>query len=238
MHARRSGRRRVVLLTGPLVLVLVAWNNVVVPRLPGYPGSYVPANVVATALVLAAARTAGLSWAELGLHRRDLGAGLRWGGACAALMAAGLVAGLALPATRPLFADARAAGTDGGELAYQTLVRIPLGTVVWEEVAFRGVLLAGLARLLPLRAAVGVSAVVFGLWHVRPTLSAAAANDLSDGLLGPVVAVAVGCLVTAAAGVLFTWLRLRSGSLLAPLLLHLATNTLGLVAAAAAHRLG
>jgi membrane protease YdiL (CAAX protease family) len=38
--------------------------------------------------------------------------------------------------------------------------------------------------------------------------------------------------------VLFTWLRLRSGSLLAPALLHLATNTLGTVAAAVAHRLG
>jgi hypothetical protein len=38
--------------------------------------------------------------------------------------------------------------------------------------------------------------------------------------------------------VLFIWLRLRSGSLLAPVLLHLATKTLGAVDAAAAHRLG
>jgi uncharacterized protein len=40
-----------------------------------------------------------------------------------------------------------------------------------------------------------------------------------------------------AAGVLFTMLRLRSGSLLAPVLLHLATNSLGTPAAAAALRL-
>ena len=38
-------------------------------------------------------------------------------------------------------------------------------------------------------------------------------------------------------GVLFTVLRLRSGSLLAPVLLHLATNSLGTPAAAAALRL-
>jgi membrane protease YdiL (CAAX protease family) len=38
--------------------------------------------------------------------------------------------------------------------------------------------------------------------------------------------------------VLFAWLRVRSGSLLAPVLLHLATNALGTLAAAAAHRLG
>jgi uncharacterized protein len=47
----------------------------------------------------------------------------------------------------------------------------------------------------------------------------------------------LACLATAAAGVLFAWLRLRSGSLLAPVLLHLATNSVGLLAAAAAVRL-
>jgi membrane protease YdiL (CAAX protease family) len=50
--------------------------------------------------------------------------------------------------------------------------------------------------------------------------------------------VLLGCLATAGAGVLLTWLRLRSGSLLAPVLLHLGANTLGMLAAAAAHRLG
>jgi membrane protease YdiL (CAAX protease family) len=49
--------------------------------------------------------------------------------------------------------------------------------------------------------------------------------------------VLVGCLGTTAAGTLFTALRLRSGSLLAPALLHLATNSLGVGAAATAHRL-
>jgi membrane protease YdiL (CAAX protease family) len=47
-------------------------------------------------------------------------------------------------------------------------------------------------------------------------------------------AVLVACLASAAAGVVFTLLRLRSGSLIAPMLLHLATNSLGLLAAAAA----
>ena len=238
MHARPAGRRRALVLAVPLVLALAAWNNVVVTRLPGYPGSYVPANVVATALLLAAARAASLSWAELGLDRGRLRAGLRWGGWCFALVAAGYGVGVAIPALRPLFADARAAGTDAGELAYQVLVRIPWGTVLWEEVAFRGVLLAALARALSRRAAVWGSAAVFGIWHVRPTLSAAAANDLPGGTGALVAAVVLGCLATTAAGLLFAWLRLRSGSLLAPVLLHLGTNSLGLIAATAAHHLG
>ena len=219
-----------------LVPVLGAWNNLVVHRIPGRPGSYVVANVAATAVLLAAARASGLSWADLGLARRRLAAGARWGGACAAVVAAGYGTALAVPALRPLLGDARVAGLDGGELAGQVLVRIPLGTVLWEEVAFRGVLLATLGRLLSRRGATGVSAALFGLWHVRPTLGALAANDLAGGPLARTGAVVLACLGTAAAGVLFAELRLRSGSLLAPALLHLATNCRGLLAAAAAHR--
>ena len=237
MHARPPGRRRALASAAPLVLVLGAWNNLVVHRIPGQPASYVAANGAATVLLLVAARGAGLSWRELGLDPHRLRAGLRAGGPWSALVAAGCAAGLAIPAVRPLLADARLAGADGGEVAYQVLVRIPFGTVLWEETAFRGVLLAALARALPLPAATAASAVVFGLWHVRPTLSAVAANDLVEGPAARGLAVALGCAATAAAGVLFTWLRVRSGSLLAPVLLHLATNTLGTLTAAAAHRL-
>ncbi len=237
MHAVAAGRGRALVLAGVLVPALVAWNNLVVYRLPGRPGSYVVANVAATGVLLAAARASGLSWAELGLDRRRLAAGARWGGACAAVVAAGYATALAVPVLRPLLADGRVADLGGGELAGQALLRIPLGTVLWEEVAFRGVLLAALARLLPRAGATGVSAAVFGLWHVRPTLGALAANDLAGGPLARTGAVLLACLATAAAGVLFAELRERSGSLLAPALLHLATNTLGLLTAAAAHRL-
>ncbi|MGY1690765.1 CPBP family intramembrane glutamic endopeptidase [Geodermatophilus sp. SYSU D01105] len=224
-------------LAAGLVLLLGTWNNLVVTRLPGAPASYVPANLTAAGVLLAVARAAGLSWADLGLARSRLGAGLRWGGVPAALVASGYAVAVVVPALRPLVRDARVAGADGGEIAYQVLVRIPLGTVVWEEVAFRGVLLAVLGRVLPVRGAVAVSAAVFGVWHVRPTLSGLAANDLVEGPVARALAVALLCSGTAAAGVLFAWLRLRSGSLLAPVVLHLSTNTLGTLAAAAAHRL-
>jgi membrane protease YdiL (CAAX protease family) len=228
----------VLVLAVALVPVLGAWNNLVVHRLPGRPGSYVVVNVAATGILLAAARASGLSWTELGLDRRRLAAGARWGGPCAAVVAAGYGTALTVPALRPLLGDARVSGLGGGELAGQVLIRIPLGTVLWEEVAFRGVLLATLGRLLPRRGATGVSAALFGLWHVRPTLGALAANDLAGGPLARTGAVALACLGTAAAGVLFAELRLRSGSLLAPALLHLATNCLGLLAAATVHRAG
>ncbi|HJX42544.1 MAG TPA: CPBP family intramembrane glutamic endopeptidase, partial [Geodermatophilus sp.] len=158
------------------------------------------------------------------------------------LVACGYALALALasavPGLRPLLADARVAGLDGGEIASRVLVGIPLGTVLWEEVAFRGVLLAALLRVTSSRAAVATSAAVFGIWHVRPTIGAVTANDLPGGPVLQAAAVTLGCLATGVAGVLFVWLRQRSGSLLAPVLLHLATNDLGVLAAAAAHRLG
>ena len=237
MHLRRSDERATWLFAAALVPVLGAWNNVVVTRLPGYPTSYVAGNVVAAGVLLLAARAVGLSWDELGLSRRRLRAGARWGGVCVLLVTAVYVAALSVPAARPLLADARLTGADAREIAYAALVRIPLGTVLWEEVAFRGVLLATLARLLPLRAAVAASAAVFGVWHVRPTLSALAVNDLASGPVLTVLAVLLGCLATVAAGFVFAWLRLASGSLLAPALLHLATNSMGTLAAATALRL-
>jgi membrane protease YdiL (CAAX protease family) len=232
VHARPPGRRAAALFAGSVVLVLTVWNNLVVVRFP--PGWYVPVNLAATAALLGAARRSGLSWAQLGFARNRAGAGLRWGGGAFAAVAAGLAVPLAVPGLRPLLTDARVAELDAAGVAGQLLVRIPVGTVLWEEVAFRGVLLAALARVLPLRTAVLGAAALFGVWHVRPTRSALAANDLVDGPLPTALAVTAGCLATAVAGLVFAWLRLRSGSLLAPVLLHLATNDLGLVAAVAA----
>ncbi|TQN42620.1 CAAX prenyl protease-like protein [Blastococcus colisei] len=237
MHGRAVGRRGLIGLTAGLVAVLVAWNNVVVPRLPGYPGSYVLVNLAAAVALLAAARSVGLAWDELGLARRRVPAGLRWGGVCVALVAAGYAIAVAVPALRPVLTDARVGGMDGAEIAYQAVVRVPLGTVLWEEVAFRGVLLAAFLRLLSPTTATAASSAVFGVWHIRPTLSALAANDVVDGFVPTAAAVVLACLGTAAAGALFTWLRVRSGSLVAPTLLHLATNSLGTLAAAAAWKL-
>jgi hypothetical protein len=126
VRRRPSVRWRAVGLTGALVVVLAAWNNLVMTRLPG---SYVVVNGTAAAVLLAGARAAGLSWAELGLARRCLPAGLRWGGACVALVAGGYVIALAVPALRPLLADARVADLDGAEIASRVLVRIPFGTL-------------------------------------------------------------------------------------------------------------
>jgi uncharacterized protein len=110
-------------------------------------------------------------------------------------------------------------------------VRIPVGTVLWEEVAFRGVLQAALRRMMPEPAAIAVTSGVFGLWHIRPTAGALRVNGLAGDRRRATAGVLAGVAATTAAGAFLSWLRERSGRLAAPVLLHLAANSGGLVAA-------
>ncbi|WP_083442231.1 CPBP family intramembrane glutamic endopeptidase [Nitriliruptor alkaliphilus] len=197
---------------------------------------YVTRNLVATAGLVLLARRVGLDRAALGLSRRHLGRGARWGGSSAAVIAVAVASGIALadvldPVGR-LLADDRAALGAGG-LAFALLVRIPLGTAVCEEVAFRGVLTAACRRVLPGPVAVGWSSLVFGLWHIAPTAIALRINDVDPTSPEGVATVAGAVAVTTVAGVLFDLLRSRSRSLLAPVLAHWAVNAFSLAAAAA-----
>src|SRR5262249_44842262 len=110
---------------------------------------------------------------------------------------------------------------------YQALVRIPLGTVLWEETAFRGVLQAALGRVMPAGTAIAVTSCIFGIWHIGPTAAALRINGLAGGPGKTVAGVTAGVAATAAGGVLLSWLRTRAGSLAAPMLLHAATNSMG-----------
>jgi membrane protease YdiL (CAAX protease family) len=111
------------------------------------------------------------------------------------------------------------------ELAYQALVRIPLGAAVLEEFAFRGVLLGLFVRTGPTKTAVAVSFLLFGLWHIRPTVGTLATNDLAEGAWAQTGAVTAAVALTTVGGLLFCALRLASGSLVAPLIVHTATNS-------------
>lgn len=213
-----------------LIVVLGLWNNVT--NLVGIPEpAYVPLNVVALLALLALARGVGLTWDELGFARAGVPAGLRLGGALAAVIALGLAVIVAVPALHPLLSDARAAGLSTGELAFRVGVRIPIGTALFEEVAFRGVLLALWARHGSLTAAVVGSSVLFGLWHIGPTMVTLGLNGVSAASPGGVGAIVGAVLVTGLAGVGFCWLRLHTGSIIAPVLVHAALNGFATLAA-------
>ena len=213
--------------------VLAGYNNLAGMQ-PWHRRWYPAVNALAAAGVLAAGAASGLTWAELGLGRDRLRGGLRLGSAAAAPVVAAFGVGALVPATRPLLNDQRVAGLDGRQLAYQVLLRIPVGTVAWEEIAFRGVLRAALRRVLGEPGATVVGSAVFGLWHVRPTVEALEVNGLAGGRGARVAAVCAVVAGTAGAGAVLCLLRERSGSLAAPVLLHLAANCAGPLASAVA----
>lgn len=116
-----------------------------------------------------------------------------------------------------------------GQRAFELGIRIPFGTALSEEVLFRGVLLGLLLNQGTLFALV-VSAICFGFWHIIPTLDTMLENDAlttlvegRKGVSGLPVLVAV--VVTTLAGVAFGWLRILSGSLVAPWLVHFCVNS-------------
>jgi membrane protease YdiL (CAAX protease family) len=180
---------------------------------------------IAAAYLAWARRAAGLSWRELGLGRAEAGSGLRLG-ALAAVVVAGVVLVLLL-VSQSSFEDGSVARDSTSVRVLEPLVLIPLGTVLFEELLFRGVLLGVLLRWTKQGYAVGVSAIVFGLWHLPPALHDARGDGFAGGL-----GVVVGTITfTTFAGLIFGWLRLRSGSVLAPILAHIASNSLAYVAA-------
>jgi membrane protease YdiL (CAAX protease family) len=191
-----------------VIVWLAAWT---IARSP-VPNELRPLGALLVAAgILIISRWASLSASELGLARRFLGRGLRLGLLAFVAITAVLVVASLLPAVRDWFDDPRV-DVGFGRLLFRVLVAIPLGTVVLEELAFRGSLLALLRRMMSTRPAVLASSVLFGLWHI-PSL----ADSSAVVIVGTMFA-------TTAAGVGFCWLRLRSCSLLAPVLAHLATN--------------
>jgi membrane protease YdiL (CAAX protease family) len=138
----------------------------------------------------------------------------------------------ALPATRDAFGDDRVADLSAGEVVLRALIRVPLGTVLLEEVAFRGVLLAMLWRRLGIGRAVVISSLVFGLWHILPSLGITEANEalgaaVGSGTSAQALGVIFAVVTTTVAGLVFCELRRRFDHLIVPMALHWATNGLG-----------
>lgn len=208
---------------GALCAALLAHQSLV-NRRPRSPARYVTVNLCATAGLLVAARRNGLTTADLGLHGHQ--GGWRHGARAGAAAAGVLSILLMTPKSRAALRDDRMAGMTARTLASDVLLRIPLGTVALEEIAFRGV--------LPALCGERVSCVAFGLWHVAPTRLGLDLNEITSPR-ARAGAIAVACAATAVAGEYLCWLR-RQGGLAAPMTAHAVVNGLCAIAAVIAHR--
>lgn len=170
-----------------------------------------------------------------GLGRRDLGLGPVTGRAASAalLLAAGtavlLLVGTQIPGIDTAYLDDRVVGMSGAEVAVAALVRVPLGTALLEELAFRGVLLAMLTRRYGLGWGVVGSSLAFGAWHLLPSLGITSGNAALGSVLGSssLASAAVGMLAACLVGAFLCLLRIRNDHIVAPWAVHTTANSVG-----------
>ena len=215
-----------------VVVVLVLTNLIAHFTTPWASVATVPAAAVGLVVLL---RCDGLGWAELGLGREHWKSGLGYALAAVAVVVSVIAIGVLLPMTRPMFMNHHYATVSGALVA--SMIVIPLQTVIPEELAFRGVLHGALNRAWGFRGVALAGSLLFGLWHIATSLGLTSSNVgfthlFGGGIVGMLAGVTLAVVATGAAGFVFTWLRRRSGSLIAPIALHWSLNGLGALAAA------
>jgi membrane protease YdiL (CAAX protease family) len=216
-----------------VVVVILALTNLIAHFTT--PWANVAAVPAAALGLLVLVRSRGLGWAELGLGREHWKSGLGYALAAVVLVLSVIAVGVLLPWTRPMFLNNHYATISGALIA--SMVIIPLQTVIPEEVAFRGVLHGALDRAWGWRGVAAAGSLLFGLWHIATSLGLTSSNVgftriFGGGTVGTLAGVVLAVLATAVAGFVFTWLRRRSGSLIAPIALHWSLNGMGALAAA------
>ena len=149
--------------------------------------AYVPWNLSMAFVLLGIAYRGGAGPVAVGLGirhwHRPVGVGLLLVGGTALLFALGMI----VPATQSAFIDTRIGDADVAQMLWVVLVQIPLGTVVLEEVAFRGVLPALMGASPAIRWRWGPvlgASILFGLWHILPSIGIDNANAAVGEALG------------------------------------------------------
>jgi membrane protease YdiL (CAAX protease family) len=164
---------------------------------------------------------ARFSAAELGLAPRTAPASAALGGALSIAAALPPVLFIALA---PLFAggpvESDVTGYSGAGMAYFLAFRQPVGTALFEEVAFRGVLYGAWQRAGGDRLALIATALAFAAWHLVITSRTVAASGVVDAPWAVAAGVAVSLAGLFIGGLLFAYLRWHTNSVAAPAMAH------------------
>jgi membrane protease YdiL (CAAX protease family) len=193
----------------------------------------IPFNLGVLSVAILIARRAGTTWTSMGLRPDRARRGLVVGGSAIAVIVIGMAIAIAIPAARELFRDERIIDNTIPWVFFQAFVRIPFATALYEEVLFRGIVFGMLVRRRSPLVAGLTTSVLFGLWHVLPTLQTLDTNpggDLFSGAIGITAAIAGTIAGTAIAGLAFLWIRLYANSTYASVLAHIGTNSVAMLA--------
>lgn len=177
---------------------------------------------VLAALLAWALGGARFSLAEIGLDPRNAPGSALFGATLSLIVAIPPVLFIALTS---LFTGDAVEAEDitersGAGMAYFLLFRQPVGTALFEEVAFRGVLYGAWQRVGGDRTAFLATAVVFSLWHTVITSRTVAESGVVGGPAAVVGGVVISLLALFVGGLLFAYLRWHTRSIAAPAAAH------------------
>ncbi|HEY7067652.1 MAG TPA: type II CAAX endopeptidase family protein [Chloroflexota bacterium] len=177
------------------------------------------AHTGALAATLAWSAAERISPGELGLGRQGIGRGLAWGAAVGLLGAVPIRLFFAFPlvgdraVTQPEFA-----GLSSGRLLWIIATRFLVGSALFEELLFRGLLHAKLRRLLRPGPALLANSSVFAAWHLVITWHNLRRSNLPRALFPVLYTGALAALF--GGGLLFGLVRVWSGHLAGSVLAH------------------
>lgn len=163
-----------------------------------------------------------LSLREAGLDPQVL---VRGAGIGVALSVVAAIPPVAFIALAPLFNGGpveaeQITQRSGASLAYFLLFRQPVGTSFFEELAFRGLLYGAWQRVGGHRIAILATAVTFGFWHVVITSKTVAGSGVVSQPPMVAAGVVVSILGLFVGGLLFAFLRWRTGGIAAATVAH------------------
>ncbi len=217
------------------IIAIATYANII-SNLVLDPAWHIPFQLGILAVAVLIARRAGTTWTSMGLRNDRIPRGLKVGGTVIGILTVGyliaIVAAYLYPDLRTAFENEAVVENSTGWVLFQAFIRIPIGTSFYEEVLFRGVIFGMFARRYSPLVAAAIGSLLFGFWHIAQTL-AGPDNPLLDPegvlqLIGAIVGI-VGS--TMFAGLVFLWIRLYANSVYAPVLAHIGTNSIGMLAA-------
>lgn len=148
--------------------------------------------------------------------------GLLWGLGVSLIAIAALTLVSINMRVRSFFLDGRTKGVSKKHVAFRVLVDIPIGTVLFEELLFRGLIYGFFSSTIGVSEAIVISSALFGLWHVLPSITFSKQNHKAPAKIPTILGTVF---FTALSGVVFALLREVSGSIIAPIALHYTINT-------------
>lgn len=215
--------------------LILLYGTVLVRVVPKKHHVWLNISVAMTAILLGL--LSGLSFTEMGIGTSGLLKSVEVAGLFVLALIGVLYGVSRIGPLRTFFLGGYFARVPRKKLFYEAGFRVPIGTALLEEVLFRGVLLGMLTIGYNSIEAVVFSSIVFGLWHIFPTVddleqNEAAAQMVSGRRRRKWGSVALVVCSTTLAGAFFSIVRIWSGSLLAPWLIHWTINSSSIVTAA------